>query len=401
MPTTRRAAAIAALASVAVAFAIVPSAPAGAANAHASSRAVCPAPVDGSARCHALVVTDARGNPAATSGPTGFGPAQFHGAYALPTVGPAGQTVAIVDAYDDPTAKADLDAFDAAFGLPVFPNCSGSVTTACFQKVNQNGAATPLPRKNAGWALEISLDVQVAHGICQNCKILLVEAKSASFANLGTAVNSAAQLGATAISNSYGGSDSTAMSAYNHPGIAITASSGDGGYGVESPASFNTVVAVGGTTLSLGAGNTYGGEAVWSGAGSGCSSLNTARSWQPAASGWAQTACGTKRGVADVAADADPASGAAVYDSTAYQGQKGWFQVGGTSLSSPLIAAVFALAGNAGSVNYAASLPYAHTGSLHDVTSGSNGNCSTTMCKGAAGYDGPTGVGTPNGIGGF
>jgi subtilase family serine protease len=214
-------------------------------------------------------------------------------------------------------------------------------------------------------------------------------------------VNSAARLGATVISNSYGGSDSSAMSAYNHPGIAITASSGDGGYGVESPASFNTVVAVGGTTLTLGAGNTYGGEAVWSGAGSGCSSLNTAQSWQTAASGWAQTACGTKRGVADVAADADPASGAAVYDSTAYQGQKGWFQVGGTSLSAPLIAAVFALAGNAGSVNYAASLPYANTASLHDVTSGSNGSCSTTICRGAAGYDGPTGVGTPNGTGGF
>src|SRR6266567_1104628 len=103
MPTTRRTAAIAALASAALAFAIVLSAPAGAANAHASSRAVCPTPFEGSARCHALVVTDARGNPAATSGPTGFGPTQFHGAYALPTTGPAGQTVAIVDAYNDPT----------------------------------------------------------------------------------------------------------------------------------------------------------------------------------------------------------------------------------------------------------------------------------------------------------
>src|SRR5207247_7183005 len=170
--------------------------------------------------------------------------------------------------------------------------------------------------------------------------------------------HTAARLGATVISNSYGGSDASVTSAYNHPGIAVTASSGDRGYGVESPASFNTVVAVGGTTLSLGSGNTWAGESVWPGAGSGCSSLNTARSWQTAALGWSQTACGTKRGVADVAADADPASGAAVYDSTAYQGQNGWFQVGGTSLSAPLIAAVFALAGNTGSVNYAASLPY-------------------------------------------
>jgi len=275
------------------------------------------------------------------------------------------------------------------------------VTTSCFQKVNQNGNASPLPRKNAGWALEISLDVQVAHEICQDCKILLVEAKSNSFSNLAAAVNTAANLGASVISNSYGGSDTSPMSAYDHPGIAITASSGDGGYGVESPASFNTVVAVGGTTLSLGANDSYGGETVWSGVGSGCSSLNAAQVFQKTAAGWSATGCGTKRGVADVAADADPQTGAAVYDSTAYQGRTGWFQVGGTSLSAPLIAAVFALAGNAATANYPASLPYGNTGALHDVTSGTNGSCSTTMCAGAPGYDGPTGVGTPSGTGGF
>jgi subtilase family serine protease len=375
--------------------------PAVAANAHASSRAVCPAPAFGSARCHAVAVTDANGNVTAAVLPSGFGPAQFHGAYSLPTTAPSKQTIAIVDAYNDPTAKADLDTFNSTFGLPFFPNCGGAITTACFQKVNQAGNASPLPRKNAGWALEISLDVQVAHEICQNCKILLVEAKTASFANLSTAVNTAASLGATVISNSYGGSDTGPRAAYNHPGIAITASSGDAGYGVESPASFNTVVAVGGTTLTIAAGNTYGSERVWSGAGSGCSSLNTARGFQTSTAGWAATGCGTRRGVADVAADADPSTGAAVYDSTAYQGRKGWFTVGGTSLSAPLIAAVYALAGNAGSANYPASLPYAHTSSLHDVTTGSNGTCGTTMCRGAAGYDGPTGVGTPNGLNAF
>jgi subtilase family serine protease len=387
--------------SLIMAASVLVAGPARAVNAHASSRAVCAAPVTGHAHCHAFVVTDANGNPNATLAPTGYGPAQFHGAYALPTTAPNAQTIAIVDAYDDPTAKADLDVFDSTLGLPPFPSCRGSVTTACFQKVNQNGAASPLPRKNSGWALEISLDVQVAHEICQNCKILLVETRSASFANLGTAVNTAASMGATVISNSYGGSDTSAMGAYNHQGVAITASSGDAGYGVESPASFNSVIGVGGTTLQLGAGDTYASERVWSGAGSGCSSFNTARGFQSSTSTWAATRCGTKRGVADVAADADPATGASVYDSTAYQGQKGWFQVGGTSLSSPLIAAVFALAGNAGSVNYPASLPYGHTTSLHDVTTGSNGTCSTTMCKGAAGYDGPTGVGTPDGIAGF
>jgi subtilase family serine protease len=306
-----------------------------------------------------------------------------------------------VDAFDDPTAKADLDTFDATFGLPFFPSCGGGVTTACFQKVNQSGNASPLPRKNAGWALEISLDVQVAHEICQNCKILLVEARTSGFSNLATAVNTAASLGATVISNSYGGSDSSLRAAYNHPGIAITASSGDAGYGVESPASYNTVVAVGGTTLSLGSNNSYGSERVWSGAGSGCSSLNTARAFQTSATGWSATGCRSKRGVADVAADADPSTGAAIYDSTPYQGRKGWFKVGGTSLSAPLIAAVFALAGNAKSTTYPASLPYGHTASLHDVTAGSNGSCGTTMCKGAAGYDGPTGVGTPNGLNAF
>jgi subtilase family serine protease len=389
--------AVAVLAIAAVWFGL----PARAANAHASSRAVCPAPTTGYVHCHAFVTTDANGNPIAAALPSGFGPAQFHGAYSLPNTAPNSQTIAIVDAYDDPTAEADLDTFNSTFGLPSFPSCGGSVTTSCFQKVNQNGSASPLPRKNAGWALEISLDVQVAHEICQNCKILLVEARTNSFSNLSAAVNTAASLGATVISNSYGGLDSSPRSAYNHSGIAITASSGDAGYGVESPASFNTVVAVGGTTLSLGASNTYGSEKVWSGAGSGCSSFNTARSFQTSASGWSATGCGTKRGVVDVAADADPATGAAVYDSTSYQGRSGWFQVGGTSLSAPLIAAVFALAGNAASATYPASIPYGHTGSLHDVTNGSNGSCGTTMCKGAAGYDGPTGVGTPNGTGGF
>jgi subtilase family serine protease len=375
--------------------------PAGAANAHASSRAVCPAPRFGSARCHALVVTDTNGNVAPAALPSGYGPAQFHGAYLLPTAAKSAQTIAIVDAYNDPTAKADLDTFNSTFGLPFFPTCGGAITTACFQKVNQFGNATPLPRKNAGWALEISLDVQVAHEICQTCKILLVEAKTASFANLSTAVNTAASLGADVISNSYGGSDTGPRAAYNHRRIAITASSGDFGYGVEAPASFNTVVAVGGTTLTLGPGNTYGSERVWSGAGSGCSSLNTARVFQTATAGWSATGCGTHRGVADVAADANPSTGAAVYDSTAYQGRTGWFTVGGTSLSAPLIAAVYALAGNAASANYPASIAYAHTSSLHDVTTGSNGSCGTTMCKGAVGYDGPTGVGTPNGLNAF
>jgi subtilase family serine protease len=347
-------------------------------------------------------VTDAQGNPLATGGPTGYGPAQFHGAYNLPTSPPSAQTIAIVDAYDDPTAKSDLDVYNSTYGLPAFPTCATAGQTACFQKVNQTGQASPLPRKDAGWALEIALDVDVAHAICQTCKILLVEANSNSFADLAASVNTAAALGATEISNSYGGGDNSPIAGYDHPGVVITASSGDSGYGVESPASFSTVVAVGGTTLRLGSGNTYSSESVWSGSGSGCSSLNVARSWQTSlGASWTATGCGSKRGIADVAADADPNTGASVYDTTRYQGRTGWYQVGGTSLSSPLIAAVYALAGGSGGVAYPASIPYAHTSSLHDVTTGSNGSCSTTMCRGATGYDGPTGVGTPNGTGGF
>jgi subtilase family serine protease len=396
-------AAIAALSIAAAGLVAAPNALS--ANAHANAAAVCPAPAVGAARCHALVVADARGNPLATTSPTGYSPAQFHTAYGLPNTSSAAQTIAIVDAYDAPTIAQDLATYSSTFGLPVLPTCSGSITTSCFQKVNQSGNASPLPRKNAGWALEISLDVEIAHAICQNCKILLVEASSNSFTNLATAVNRAATMGANVISNSYGGAESSGVSSlassYNHPGVAVTVSSGDAGFGVESPASFNTVVAVGGTTLNLTGGGSWSSETVWSGTGSGCSAFFNARSWQPSASGWAATGCGTRRGVVDVAADANPNTGASVYDTTRYQGQSGWFQVGGTSLSAPLIGAVYALAANSGSVNYPASLPYAHTASLHDVTSGSNGSCSTTMCRGAVGYDGPTGVGTPNGLGAF
>jgi len=395
-------AAVAALSVTAVAIVGAPQALS--ANSHAAA-AVCPAPAVGAARCHALVVTDARGNPLATTSPTGLSPAQFHTAYALPTTVVPAQTIAIIDAYDAPTIAQDLVKYDAQFGLPAFPTCGGGVTTACFQKVNQNGNASPLPRKNAGWALEISLDVEIAHAICQNCKILLVEASSNGFTNLATAVDTAASLGADVISNSYGGSESSGASSlassYDHPGVAVTVSSGDGGYGVETPASFNTVVAVGGTTLRLNTDDTWSSETVWSGTGSGCSSFFAADSWQTSLSEWSTTGCGNNRGVVDVAADADPNTGASVYDSTRYQGQLGWFQVGGTSLSAPLIGAVYALAGRSAFPSYPASLPYAHTGSLHDVTSGFNGSCSTTMCRGAAGYDGPTGVGTPDGLAAF
>jgi subtilase family serine protease len=369
----------------------------------APQRPVCPGPADaGSAKCHAHVVTNGKGTPRATTSPTGYGPAQFRGAYGLPSAAPIPQTIAIVDAYDHPRIASDLNAYSSQFGLPL---CNSA--NPCFQKVNQSGSASgPFPRTDSGWALEIALDVEAAHAICPNCKILLVEANSNSLANLAAAVRTAAKLGATEISNSYGGPEfsselsETYAGPYNQPGVAVTVSSGDYGYGSFGfPAALSSVITVGGTTLTVGAGDTYGGETVWSGAGSGCSSYVAAPAWQSFLG-----ACKGKRGAADVAAVANPSTGAAVYDSVKYQGRSGWLQIGGTSLSAPLIAGVYALAGGLPAGTTGASGLYGHLGDgavLHDVTSGSNGSCSTLMCKGAVGYDGPTGVGTPLGTGAF
>ena len=351
---------------------------------------VCAAPTAGSAACDALVVLDATGKPLATATPNGYGPADIQSAYGLGSSSSGGRTVAIVDAYNDPTAESDLAVYRAQYGLPPCTKASG-----CFRKVNQNGG-TKLPQTNSGWATEISLDLDMVSAACPDCKILLVEASSASFANLGAAVNYAAtQAGVTAISNSYGGSDSSQIAAYNHPGIAITASTGDSGYGVQSPASFDSVVAVGGTSLRKDSSLRGWTESAWSGAGSGCSTLNAKPAWQSAA-----TQCSGKAN-ADVSAVADPNTGVAVYDSTPNQGRSGWQVYGGTSASSPIIASVYALSGNT-TGDYPASYTWAHATGLNDVTTGANGTCLTTVwCTSSTGWDGPTGLGTPNGTTAF
>ena len=365
----------------------------GAANGHANYRATCPAAPTDTGRCHADVVTDARGNPQATTSPTGDGPVQFQTAYGLLTAAASSttQTIAVVDAYDDPRAESDLGVYSSTYKLP-----SCTTNNGCFRKVNQTGG-TKYPHGDQGWGLEISLDVQIVHGICPNCRILLVEASSNSFANL-LAAEDYATAHANVVSNSWGGGESSGETGYdshfNKPGVPITVSSGDGGYGVEYPASSPFVTSVGGTTLNLNPDNTRSSETAWSGAGSGCSAYEPKPGWQ------ADSGC-TQRTVADVSADADPNTGASVYDSYGYQGQKGWFQVGGTSLASPLVASVYALAGNGSATAYG-SYPYSHTGSLYDVTSGSNGSCGGSyLCTAGTGYDGPTGLGTPNGTAGF
>ena len=273
-------------------------------------------------RCFARVRTDVRGL-GRDSTPSGYGPAQLQSAYKLPSsTNGAGQTVAIVDAYDDPNIASDLAVYRSQYGLPACTTANG-----CFTKVNQNGVAGSYPAANGGWAEEESLDVDMVSANCPNCKIILVEANSATNANLGAAVNTAVSLGANVISNSYGGSESgSSNSNYNHPGTIITASAGDDGTGAAQPCSYSTVVCVGGTTLST-ANNARGWtETAWADSGSGCSAYVTKPSWQT------DKGC-TKRSEADTSADANPSTGVAVYDSYAYEGYSGWLVFGGTSVA--------------------------------------------------------------------
>ncbi|SEO85454.1 putative Ig domain-containing protein [Actinacidiphila rubida] len=363
-----------------------------------SAQHLCASPAKGHMSCLSLVRTNVAHHMGITpdATPSGYGPTDLASAYALPSGG-SGATVAIVDAQDDPNAASDLSTYRSQYGLPACTTANG-----CFQKVDQNGG-TSYPAADSGWAGEISLDLDMVSAVCPSCHILLVEATSANMSDLGTAVNRAVTMGAKYVSNSYGGSedstDTTSDTQYfNHPGVAITVSSGDGGYGVEYPAASKYVTAVGGTSLSRASNSRGWSESVWGssaggeGAGSGCSAYDAKPTWQT------DTGC-TKRTVADVSAVADPNTGLAVYDS--YQAS-GWQVYGGTSASSPIIASVYALAGTPASGTTPASYPYAHTSSLNDVTSGANGSCgSSYLCTAKAGYDGPTGLGTPNGTAAF
>jgi subtilase family serine protease len=364
----------------------------------------------GPLRCFGTAIAAAGGGPQITSGPTGYGPTQIQSAYKLQGLKSGGRTVAVVDAYNDPNAAADLATYRAAYGLPPCTTANG-----CFKQVNQDGAAGPLPIGDYGWAEEESLDLDTISATCPDCHILLVEANSANTPDIVKAVNTAAATpGVVAISNSYGGTEGSTQLGddpnFNHPGIAITASSGDSGYGVDWPAASQYVTAVGGTTLSTASNARGWTETAWSGSGSGCSAFEPKPSWQH------DTGC-AHRTVADVAADANPSTGLGVYDTYnscgsnaicdlligfgLVQGLDGWAQVGGTSLSSPLVASVYALAGNTGSITYG-NWPYSHSSSLFDVTSGTNGSCSSAyLCTAGPGYDGPTGLGTPTGTGGF
>jgi hypothetical protein len=377
-------------------------------------------------------------------------PGDIAGAYGLGARTPATtQTIALVDAYDDATIASDLEVFSSRFGLPPCNESNG-----CFRKVNQRGARAPLPPSSGveerGWAQEIATDVEVAHGVCPACHILLVEAESNANASLYAAERTAASLGANEISNSWGGEEPGVDSpAFDHPGVVIAASAGDDGYldwlsgepapAPEYPASSPHVVAVGGTRLKLAATTrAWQAESVWNdggyrnglpeglgAGGGGCSVSFAAAPWQQGVADWSAVGCGAHRAVADVSADADPYAGVAVYDSTEYEGARGWTMIGGTSVAAPIVVSAFALAGGGHGVAYPAQTLYenqrADAAALHDVSGGSNGECAKrtsaetgearcspeeaarscagqAICLAVAGYDGPSGVGTPAGI---
>jgi len=351
-------------------------------------RGCAPSGVAGNADCTLLNLTDAQGNSLAPASrpdgsPNGLHPNEIQAAYNIATWGGLGLTVAIVDAFDNPNAEADLQVYRTQFGL-------GACTTenGCFRKVNQNGNASPLPRGDAGWGLEIALDLDAVSAACPSCKLLLVEANTNSMSNLLAAERTAVNLGATIVSNSWGRGEFDGEAAdsinWNFPGVSALFASGDDGYNnMIYPATSQYVTAVGGTSLIASTSPRNWSETVWAGAGSGCSQFIAKPSWQHDAD------C-ANRTVADVSAVADPFTGLAVYDT--YQ-RAGWTVVGGTSLATPVVSGIYATSGMAGA---GPSLPYT-VNAFYDVTSGTNGSCTDYLCKGALGYDGPTGNGSPSG----
>jgi len=335
--------------------------------------------------CHVIAGTGIAGQPAGTPAYklSGLHPADLQSAYALPspTAG-AGQTVAVVLAYDDPNLEADLGVFRKTFGLP--PCTTGN---GCFKKIKQSGVVA-----NQGWGQEASIDVQMVSAVCPNCKIIVSEAALPDDVALLAAAKSAVAAGATVVSNSYSMPETSAEddAAYDI-GVPFVFGSGDTGAGAQWPSASSHVIAVGGTTLTRSSNARGWTETVWSGSGGGCSKYVAKPAWQHDAG------C-ANRTANDIAAYADPNPGVAVYDS--YLGSKpGWRTYGGTSVAAPIVAGAIALAGNGQSVLTDASYIYAHAGELNAITSGHNGSCATYLCNAENGYSAPAGNGSPHGIG--
>ncbi len=347
------------------------------------ARRACPDVPPGYARCDALIING--GNKIGPDYP-GWKPADFQARYKLPITQGAGQIVAIVDAYDNPNAATDLATYRTAYGLG----------TANFKKYNQTGQQSNYPKGSQGWGLEEDLDIEMASASCPKCTVYLVEANGADTNDLETAEAEAVTLGAHIVSNSWGcpGSNSCVSSSYfSKSGVVFLASAGDSGYGTQAPAALASVVSVGGTVMSKSGSPPVYNETAWNGSGSGCATGIGKPSWQH------DTGC-SSRTMNDISAVAFQAS---EYDTYGYGG---WFTVGGTSVSSPLIAGVFGLAGNASSLDDAKKFwtlkKKARKKAYNDIISGSNGSCGGGyLCTAGKGYDGPTGWGTPKGVKAF
>ncbi len=393
-----------------------------AANLPAGTRQACAAPTRlGQMQCQSRVRSGGQSpfvTHAAAPVSGSYGPVDLQSAYNLSSAsstGGSGEAVAVVDAYEDPNAASDLVNYRRQYGLPPCANANGIGTTAgCLTVLNQNGQATPLPGQDpsgtGGWEFEESLDLDMVSAICPNCSIVLIEAKTDLFTDLGTAENSAVRLGAKFVSNSWSGLDYPGDSLFegaffDHPGVAATFASGDFGYSTGFPASSPLVTSVGGTFLTQNPDVTRGwDETVWNNAdgatGSGCSAGGAKASWQK------DSGC-LNRTENDVSAVADGPAGISVYDTYPIPATPaGWLAAAGTSAATPIVASVYALAGSPAPGTYPSSYLYqtrAPTG-LNDVTTGSNGTCETIrlyVCQAQVGYDGPTGFGTPDGTSAF
>jgi subtilase family serine protease len=386
----------------------------------------CPQPAPGQAECLAILDADVNWDgrtwatgpapaslprtapsprAAASAGPAPYMAADLQSAYKLPSalLGER-KSIAIVDAGDDPSAESDLAVYRAANDLPACTTANG-----CFAKVNQEGQPGSYPPVVSGWPVEESLDLDMVSAICPNCSITLVEANSAADSDMYAAEDEAAALGANVISNSWGqsayaGEAADCSTYFDHPGTAITAAAGDSGFSVNFPAACDSVTAVGGTTLYQESSARGWGEVAWMDTGSGCSAYIPKPAWQH------DHLCGM-RTTADVSAVADPDTPVAVYGTFSPRNRGSWVAVGGTSVSTPIIASVYALAGNTASIGPGASWLYAHHRDLYDITyqpglanidPQANGDCGGSyLCTAANGYDGLTGWGTPDSIGAF